>query len=326
MTPENKCSYHDTEGNQCQERDMGTGFCFWHDKTIDKSGMDLSERLEDYAAAGGMLQGLALKRANLENVNLVKPGCPTGHDMRNSDLYRANLRGAHLFNLDLEGASLMKANLNDANLHCTNLHNCNLLGVKLHGARLDNVKIGSHVQQEAIAVQSERSKDTVKAADHFEQSEEIYRNIRKAAESDGLYSLSGHCARKELTMRRKQFPKYSKDRIVSKFVDLFCGYGESPVNVIGFSMALIFVCAILFFIFGIQGGDGVIQLSLSNNFMENINDFFAAIYFSVVTFTTLGYGDIQPIGFSRFIATVEAFVGSFALALYVVVFVKKNNR
>ncbi len=326
MAPEHTCGFVDSEGHQCKERDMGTGFCFWHDKTIDKSGMDLSERLEDYAASGGILQGLALKRANLANVNLVRSGCATGYDMRNSDLYRANLKGAHLFNLNLEGASLMKANLIEANLHCTNLHNCNLLGVKLHGARLDNVKIGTHVQQEAIAVKSEKAREHDKAHDHFEQSEEIYRNLRKAAESDGLYTLAGHCARKELTMRRKQYPKLSKDRIVSKFVDLFCGYGESPVNVIGFSMALIFFCAIFFFIFGIQGGDGMIQLSTKNSLWQNLNDFFSAIYFSVVTFTTLGYGDIQPVGFSRFIATVEAFVGSFALALYVVVFVKKNNR
>jgi len=46
----------------------------------------------------------------------------------------------------------------------------------------------------------------------------------------------------------------------------------------------------------------------------------------VVTFTTLGYGDISPIGVTRFFATFEAFIGSFSLALFVVVFVKKMTR
>ena len=50
------------------------------------------------------------------------------------------------------------------------------------------------------------------------------------------------------------------------------------------------------------------------------------MYFSVVTFTTLGYGDLVPVGPSRIIAAIEAFAGSFTLALFVVVFVKKMTR
>ena len=34
----------------------------------------------------------------------------------------------------------------------------------------------------------------------------------------------------------------------------------------------------------------------------------SSIYFSIVTFTTLGYGDIQPIGHYRIFAAIEAFV------------------
>ena len=320
------CSYVSADGQRCKESDLGTGFCFWHDRTIDKSGMELAERLENFASAGGLLQGIVLKRANLSNVNLVRSGSNSGYDMRNADLYRADMRGAHLFNINLEGASLMKARLNDANLHCANLHDTNLLGVKLSGARLDNIKIGSHVQQEAIAVSADKNKERDKATDHYEQSEEIYRNLRKAAESDGLFNLAGHCAHRELTMRRKQFPKLSKERIVSKFVDLFCGYGERPMNVVTFSIMLIMFCAVLFFLFGVQSSTGMIQLSFDNSLSENVGNFFSTIYFSVVTFTTLGYGDIQPVGISRLVATVEAFVGSFALALYVVVFVKKTTR
>jgi len=322
----NTCKFTSTDGESCTGADLGNGYCCWHDKAIDKSGMDLSERLESYASGGGMLQGISLKRANLKNVNLVIPGSPNGYDMRGADLYRANLENAHLFNINLEGASLMKANLHHANLHCALLQDTNLLGTKLIGAKIDNIKVGSHVQQEAVAKKAEKENDLVKARDFYEQSEEIYRNLRKTAEGNGIYTLAGHFARKELTMRRMQYDKWSQKRMVSKAVDLFCGYGESPVNVILFSLMLIFFCAILFFIFGVQSADGVIRLSFSNSFWHNVSDFFSSIYFSVVTFTTLGYGDIHPIGFSRFIATVEAFIGSFALALYVVVFVQKTTR
>jgi hypothetical protein len=40
-----------------------------------------------------------------------------------------------------------------------------------------------------------------------------------------------------------------------------------------------------------------------------------ALYYSVVTFTTLGYGDIQPRGMSRILACIETFVGYIVLGL-----------
>lgn len=326
MNNQSLCKYTDTEGKCCSGQDLGNGYCFWHDKTIDKSGMELAERLESYASGGGMTQGLQLKKANLKGVNLVIPGSSEGYDLRNSDFYRCNMENAHLFNINLAGTSLMKANLNYSNLHCANLSNTNLLGTKLTGAKLDYIKVGNFVQQERIAQLADKENNREKARDFYEQSEEIYRNLRKAAEAAGIYSLSGRFARKELIMRRKQYDKYSQQRLVSKAVDLFCGYGESPFNVIAFSLILIFVCAILFFILGVRSPDGIIQFSLNNGFYQNLNYFFSSVYFSVVTFTTLGYGDIQPVGLSRLVAAIEAFVGSFALALYVVVFVQKTTR
>jgi hypothetical protein len=305
---------------------MGAGYCFWHDKHIDKSGMDLSERLEAYAKEGGMLQGVQLKRTQLNRIRLVNRGKSIGFDMRNADLYRADMSDAHLFNINLSGSSLMKTKLHYADLHCANLTDTNLLGVKLVGCRIDNIKIGEEIQQEKQAKEAEANNEKEKSVDLFEQSEEIYRNLRKSAEADGLASFAGYCTLKELTMRRKQFPRYSSQRLKSKLVDLFCGYGEKPANVISFSMSLIFISALFFYAFGIEGDNGIIQFNLNSSFQENVSALLSSIYFSVVTFTTLGYGDIHPIGISRVVATIEAFVGSFALALYVVVFVTKNNR
>ncbi len=46
----------------------------------------------------------------------------------------------------------------------------------------------------------------------------------------------------------------------------------------------------------------------------------AKLYFSVVTFATLGFGDISPVGsFARFLAGVESLFGSLLLALLVYV-------
>ena len=49
-------------------------------------------------------------------------------------------------------------------------------------------------------------------------------------------------------------------------------------------------------------------------------------YFSGVTFTTLGYGDYHPEGCLRIVATVEAFLGAFMIALVTVVLVRRVIR
>ncbi len=321
-----ECKYVTADGHSCPNKEMGAGYCWWHDPKFDKSGMDITEKLEHYAQDGGFLYGLKLKRANLKGLNLVKRGKSQGYDLSGSDLYRANLTNAHLFNLTLTNGSIMKADLSGANIHCCNFNQSNLLGVKLIGARLDNLNVGNTIQQEQIGRQAEKAGDLDKALDNFEQSEEIYRDLRKATEQQGLFEASGKFAHKELIMRRLQLPKYSMQRVTSKFVDLLCGYGEKPLNVISFSLSFIFICSLCYFALGVQSGNVITSLDFNHTLQQNFYDFISCLYFSVVTFTTLGYGDITPIGLSRVVAALEAFSGSFTLALFVVVFVKKMTR
>ncbi|NNJ24910.1 potassium channel family protein [Alienimonas chondri] len=46
-----------------------------------------------------------------------------------------------------------------------------------------------------------------------------------------------------------------------------------------------------------------------------VTTFGGALYYSVVTFTTLGYGDLQPRGVMRFMACLETFVGYLVLGI-----------
>ena len=51
-----------------------------------------------------------------------------------------------------------------------------------------------------------------------------------------------------------------------------------------------------------------------------------SLYFSCVTFTTLGYGDYRPIGRLQVVAAVEAVLGALMIALIVVVFARRFLR
>jgi voltage-gated potassium channel Kch len=127
-------------------------------------------------------------------------------------------------------------------------------------------------------------------------------------------------------MRRLQLPRHSFKRFLSKLVDIFCGYGEAPLRIIVLSMLIILFCAVMYTFTGLNY-QGTIQAASSEySLQDNFGFFVSSLYYSVVTFTTLGYGDFTPVGISRAIAALEAFTGSFTIALFVVVFVKKMTR
>jgi len=325
------CQYQDPENNKqqsycCQGLANNSGFCFWHDKEADKSALNIKKRLETYAQSGGLLRGIILSNTNLEGVDLVNHHKKIGYDFSYADFYHAKLNEAHLFNINLQHASIMKANLRDANLNCANLEGTNMLGVKWVGCKFENVNIGKKIKQEIEAKEVLRHDGRQKNIDYLKQAEEIYRDLRKHAEHEGMFCLAGYLIQKELTMRRLQLPPYSIKRFISKMVDIFCGYGEAPLRIIGLSLTIILVCAFIYSFTGLNYNGTTQAVNTGLPLKENIALFWSSLYYSVVTFTTLGYGDFTPVGISRAIAAAEAFIGSFTIALFVVVFVKKMTR
>ncbi|MDM8557380.1 ion channel [Candidatus Parabeggiatoa sp. HSG14] len=321
-----QCRYIDPNAHRCTGDVESRGLCYWHNPDIAKTGDDVKQRLEAYAKSGRSMAGFSLKYANLEGIRLIVPGKNAGLNLTYADLYHANLRNAHLFHIDLYGSSLMKADLYCANLNCANLEKANLLGTNFKNAKIEHISWGEYIVQEEKAHATLKQKNLNEALNCFEQAEEIYRGLRKTYEARGLFEHAGIFFYREMIMRRFQIPKFSFKRLLSKMVDIFCGYGEKPLRVVIFSWMLILISAILYFSFGINGKDTIIVFDSQLNIQQNIHNFINCLYFSVVTFTTLGYGDLSPLGLTKFIAACEAFTGAFTIALFVVVFVKKMTR
>ncbi|WP_346776941.1 pentapeptide repeat-containing protein [Thalassotalea sp. G2M2-11] len=272
------CQYDDPEGIKCtEESGRHSHYCYWHDTSVDKSGEEVKEALLEYTRSGGMTRGICLKGANLKNIDLVNHYHKQGFDFSYTDFYRADLSGAHLFNINLTQASLMKCDLRYANLNCANLTMANLLGVKWKGCKIEHLMIGKKLIQEQKARQLVKENNKHAALDYFEQAEEIYRDLRKHAEHEGIFSMSGRLIQRELTMRRLQMPQMSFRRFSSKVVDLFCGYGEDPVRIVGISLILITLCAALYTITGLSYQGQVLAWDSANSLKENITLFFSCL-------------------------------------------------
>ncbi|MFG0605876.1 pentapeptide repeat-containing protein [Vibrio mimicus] len=319
-----KCCYCSPSGWRCDQTANESGLCYWHDPAVDKSHDEVKDKLEAWVRSGRPLDGFRLVRTNLQDINLVNRGSLVGYSCRDADFYRANLTDAHCFRLDLRGSSLMKANLHGANLNCAKLEGANLLGVELSRARLENIEWGIAFRQEFEAKEARKNRDVASEISLYQELEEVCRNIRKRCEMQGLFHIAGQFFKKEMRFRRYQMKRFSLPRVISKIVELFCGYGEDPLRVVLFSQCVILFCATLYYLL-----DTTIHNPLfasAQGWQFQMFEFLNAVYFSVVTFTTLGYGDIAPHGFARVVAAIEAFMGSFTMALFVVVFVKKMTR
>lgn len=287
-----------------------SGFCFWHDMNAAKNTPDIKARLEELVREGNSLEGFALHKAKLSGANLA----------------HANLNGARLFQADLSGASLFKTNLDNANLNEANLENANLLGVRLENARLEHTYWGKYLLQEVLARNAHKAGKKIEAKQLYGEAEEVARYITNESEKRRQYDVGGRFYRLERVMRRMQMRPLSSEWLWSKLVDMLCGYGENAARVMSFSILIILISAMCYFLIGLHGAHGLVafdnQLSSSSNAIR----FLECLYFSVITFTTTGYGDFSPAGFSRLVAVIEAFIGAFSISLFVVVFVRNMTQ
>jgi Ion channel/Pentapeptide repeats (8 copies) len=321
------CSYAAPGGTPCPEPAQGSaGLCFWHDPACPKTGPEIKPRLEALAREGRSLDGYQLRGAELRDARLTFGERQRRVNLSNADLSRANLSEAHMFNVDLRGASLMKACLDDANLNGALLEGANLLGAELDGTRLERVHWGRRLFQEQEAHRAHREGREETAMHLYGEAEEVYRVLTQVTERIGHASHAGHFYHKEKVMRRMQMRPWSRDWAWSKLVDLLCGYGEETDRVIAFSLLVMLTCAVFYFLLGVRGPEGRLAFDLQAGLMRNIYSLGDCIYFSVITFTTVGYGDVMPLGWARLVSMLEAFTGAFSISLFVVVFVRKMSR
>jgi uncharacterized protein YjbI with pentapeptide repeats len=255
------------------------------------------------------------KDADFANADLKDSTLEFGHfrdcDFRSAYMKRANLKRTFLGGANFRDGNLTNATMKYAEFDSkSNMLNTNLLQCKLDYSTLKNCR---H-KLDRVVIQ-ERTGNIVEAAD-------VYLNLKNYFRAEGLYEISGDYYFREKLMERKL--NYKSKKIFNKMLWLksltysaLCGYGEKPYRVILSSLIIILIFAFIYWGFGgLESG--------TNNGIKWYDNF----YFSVVTFTTLGFGDIHPSDsiFIKFCTMLEAFTGAFMIALFVLTFGRRMLR
>jgi len=178
-------------------------------------------------------------------------------------------------------------------------------GVLLRNTKIKREQIENHILQ--------------KKKKEFYEAQEIYLLLKNNFHSIGRYEDESWAFKKEKDMKRKSNCHFKTLHkwLWSCFLNGIFGYGEQLGKVIISAISIILIFTFLFMSSGIS--DTGIGSSISKNFLD-------CVYFSVITFTTLGYGDFRPLeGWSRIFAGSEAFIGALMMALFVYTFARRTG-
>jgi hypothetical protein len=345
--PDNRCGFcFDAStvsgyGETCCWRPVWRDYdrCLWHTDVADKPREEMKELA---ANENNRLDGTILREISLvgvewfENCTLLGAKID-GVDMRETDLRNVDLRESRLNDVDARRADFRDANLEDGSFTMTDLRGANLVGTRLDQTVFSNVRVSRSTEFGTISVYEQRLKNT-DAEGEIERYAQAavwhYREIQNLFETNALPVEARAYYMREKDMRRRiawhvgNYPRALK----AEGARWVTGYGMSPWRVLGTSLFVIVFSAIAFPTTGgleesitrPGGTEQTIQWDIDRSetgqYRLLVFIFLRSLYFSTITFTTLGYGDIQPVGnIARAIAGIESLAGSLLMALLVFV-------
>jgi hypothetical protein len=100
-------------------------------------------------------------------------------------------------------------------------------------------------------------------------------------------------------------------------------YATSPGRVLFSVLVFWFIFGSVYFAIDLSGLGHTVS-SVSNP--DNLSVLVQSFYHSAITFFTIGYGDVFPVGLSRLVSGLEGFMGVFMMSYFTVAFVRKVLR
>ncbi len=251
-------------------------------RDLDLSGCDLAGAqlfradLRGANLRGANLQGAELAAANLEGAILDEVKA------QRAGFGQANLRGASLFLADLQEATLTQANLQGTNLNCVNLGHARLREADLSGADLSEADL-----RYADLSLSNVHKTNFSNADLRHARLRMMRQFKSAlwvgVDIRDINFAGAYLMRQEIIDQNfiKEFRSYNwLSQVLYYPWMLTCDCGRSMFRWCCCIGVMLLVFAYLYTLVEIDYGAYETALS--------------PLYFSVVTMTTLGFGDVMP--------------------------------
>jgi len=265
------------------------------------------------------------------------------------DISEASFDGANLTGVNFSTANLSGASFERTRLSRTELLGTNFAGAKLYGALLGDARINRGTEFWLAKDDSRREPDgspgpvralrrvkmvarerepycpydpRYRGSDgepNLEKAGEVYTTLETLARNNSLPGLASECFLGRKDVQLKEYWRDGDTGMVVRSLtpNLVARYGESPARVLGTGAVTVLACGLLYNAFDlVEHADS-----------GNPATLFESLYFSGLTFTTLGYGDFTPAnGLGQVLAVAETSMGVVLLAILVFVFGRRATR
>jgi len=226
---------------------------------------------------GAVLSGALLREATFAGADLSAADL-SGADLARAYLADAALAAANLRSADLRGANLRGAKLNDANLSLADLSGVNLTAADLSGADLN----GANLRRADLTLANFHNAELTNVGWQLNQMRGRYLGVR------GLDSCYGNALFKRAAADQDFLDTLEAHLKGTRRMALFRAWG-----VIDYGRSLLRVALLSL---GLAGLYGLIYRIFPQilDYKDSAKTWFTPYYFSIVTYTTLGFGDVKP--------------------------------
>ena len=243
-----------------------------------------------------------------------------GAALRHCNFIEGKIHGCFFENADLSHSNFQDSKISDCIFKETECASCNFdwtqfVNCNFTDANIKDVILGNTLTDQKTtfgkALKSEKDGNFHFASIEYKQIKEMFRN-------SSLHEIADEYHYREMVAKRKTISVLSPSRWANYiFGDLLCKYGTSFTRVFFSGLFIITICALIFF------ENNALQYHDPSDVYISLAD---ALYFSTVTFTTLGYGYFHAIGIMRFVAGAESFLGAALMSLFTVVVARRIIR
>jgi hypothetical protein len=204
----------------------------------------------------------------------------------------------------------------------------NLVGMRILG----RLFIDWRANNVAGLIYAQEKTSLFQKAEQFRILKENFRNNGQYDDEDTSYVEFKRCeAKANLTefdenKLRVYFVKYPLYYFQKYIFDFIGRYATDPIRVLVNVVITVIVYGLLYFtVTEFFPQFGTVASTLPPELLH-VHDFWNSMYYSAITFFTIGYGDYFAEGYLKFFAVCEGFSGVFLMSYFTVAFVRKILR